>query len=197
MGKREKGYSLMKDWECKEVKKYDFLYTNDYKTAHARRISKWASKVVPGALDKDHKILDIGCGFAPLSRKEKYVSIDFSQKAIDRAKELNPEAELHCLSIFELPLWEADIVFCRGVMEHIPKEEVLSVFKRLSEIKASIFLFSIDYQPTKQKDHEGNDPHVTLWPPEKWISQMAKCFEIKETYLRKDRSVFIYAKRLQ
>ena len=186
----------MYKWEIEEVKKYDYLYKNGYPVGPVKSFLRWINEVCPDALSEDKMVLDVGCGSAPMARNNKYIGFDFCAEAIKNARKKNPDALLFNCSVSDFYVEEyatVDTIFCCDVMEHIPAAEVNRTLEKIASFGGKEILFSIAYKPAGQKDHEGNDPHVTLLAPEIWVAKLSRYFNIKKTYLRKERNLFVYS----
>lgn len=201
MGTGKEGNTIMEDWERQQVKKYEYLFATDERydlNNIFRDILAFTSSLTPDILGPGYQILDIGCGRGPFARPFNYVGIDFSEEAIKCAKAASPEADLRCMGISELPLNEEfDTIVCTDVMEHIPEKQVANILKKVQDQGAENIIFSICYKPTRQKDHEGNDPHITIKPSHEWVTLLENYFKVVRFENRANRNLFVYCERLQ
>ena len=87
------------------------------------------------------KILEIGCNKGYLlkvfldSGFEQLFGIDLSQDDIAKAKFLNPKAKFECVDAFAYLDNESntfDVVILKAVLEHIPKDEVMPLLKKIN-----------------------------------------------------------------
>ena len=188
----------MKDWEEAEVKKYDFLYKNNYPVGPVKSFLRWINEICPEALSDNKFILDIGCGSAPLARVNNYVGIDFCKEAINKAKKLHKTENLFCMPISEFDETKYNIVtvFCCDMLEHIPIDQIDPTLSKIASVNASEVLLSIAYEPVNQKDHEGNYQHITLLSLGTWLRILSHYFDIQKSFLRKERNLFVYAHRI-
>ncbi len=83
------------------------------------------------------RILDVGCGAGVLShhltRFGRVTGIDFSEPAIELARDLVPQATFHAGALDEVPLsGEFDLVTLFDVLEHVPAGEREPFFARIA-----------------------------------------------------------------
>lgn len=98
----------------------------------------------------DESIVDLGCGIGAFAKYlkqfgfKKYVGIDFSEKAIDRAKERFPEYRFICGNLItdKVPkkiIKKGNVFVCFEVLEHIENDK--EIIKCIPE--NSLFIFSV------------------------------------------------------
>jgi 2-polyprenyl-3-methyl-5-hydroxy-6-metoxy-1,4-benzoquinol methylase len=96
---------------------------------------------VASYIDKDLKILDLGCGPGQFARMlfdmglKNYRGIDFSAEAIRLAKKTG--GNFVCDDILKCDYGDYDIVVCLETLEHIPGD--LAVIRRIKKGKKIIF----------------------------------------------------------
>lgn len=163
---------------------YNAIYkkSDSYKLhwSKSRYVKLW--EAVLAHLDLKKSILDIGCGpgqFANMCLEKgvkHYDGIDFSQTAIDKAKETNKvfkNATFFCRDLFKTTLEVSDncqIVICE-TLEHIENDiQLLASIKELNP--GTPFVFTV---PTF------NDPgHVRFYKtPEEWKKRFEKVVTIE------------------
>lgn len=129
---------------------------------------------------KDLTCLDIGCGHGILGKKfKKYVGVDISDFVIRKNKEKYPELKFYHKDILNLPnLGKFDIVIAIDVLEHFPEEIIEDYLKKIAEIEAKTFLFSICCRGSGFKSFNGEDLHTCIKTKEEWLILLKEYFEI-------------------
>jgi 2-polyprenyl-3-methyl-5-hydroxy-6-metoxy-1,4-benzoquinol methylase len=125
---------LSSDWKTKYNNDYMRLQylagEMDYKERKEIVIDCSRFKWLLKKIDKEDKILDVGCSeglFLAGLKENDYnnlVGIDVSDKAIEVAKANNKEVDFYCLKGEEMDQIDDDVfdtVFCLQVLEHVPK----------------------------------------------------------------------------
>lgn len=84
-----------------------------------------------------------------------------------------------------LPDKKFDIVICTDVLEHVPEEDLPTLFENIfSRAKTFVFL-TVCCREAKKKLPDGRNCHVTIKPMDWWRAEAmkyAKCnFELRET----------------
>lgn len=82
------------------------------------------------------RILELGCGSGLLATRlleagaRSYAGFDFSSKAIERAKSLNPSngASFDVMNVDALPPQDVDIVFSLGLLDWLTDHQIRKVF---------------------------------------------------------------------
>lgn len=89
-------------------------------------------------------IVDFGCGYGRLSENfspKKYIGIDLNPKAIEKAKENNPEYKYYEVDInSEYP--KCDVIFAHTVFLHNDDQTLINILKRLNESKCEHIIVS-------------------------------------------------------
>jgi hypothetical protein len=89
-----------------------------------------------------------------------------------------------------MPDGEFDLVICTDVMEHIPKDSLRVVLKKI-KLKSNNVIFGISTIPARQKFSDGTNAHITLMPKDEWIKYLKGVgFRIGET-ITEDNNGFI------
>jgi len=105
---------------------WDTLYAKEIATQFGRPDEqRW--DYILGHIGRHDKVLDFGCGWAeallymiPKRPYAKFVGIDYSSVAIDKAKELLPNVEFYCKdSLDELVTMDIDVITIQHTLEHI------------------------------------------------------------------------------
>ena len=106
----------------------------------------------------EKRVLDAGCGDGWYSAKisesgcEKVHGIDYSEKAIEFAKIIVPDAIFKKASITDIPYEDNffDVIFSFQVLEHIPPEELNKAIKEISRVLTTdgVLVFSV---PSKRR----------------------------------------------
>lgn len=108
-------------------------------------------------------VVEYGCGQSLL-----YKTLDLNGIEFHRYDPAIP-------GISELTVNHADFVINTDVMEHIPGSDVDKVLENLRNISGNIF-FNISTRPARQILPNGENAHCTVWPAEKWISEIRRFF---------------------
>lgn len=108
----------------------------------AFRESYWEHRLKPlGAIDPSSKVMDVGCGNSDLllylksKGLKNLAGVDISHEMIDVARSLMPEATLllaDAVEHFESHTSSYDLIFANHLMEHLPKEKVIDLFKAIA-----------------------------------------------------------------
>jgi len=107
-----------------------------------KRSKPWreAKFLVENYLQKEEKVLDLGCGAGQWfelfqEKKADYFGIDFSEKLIEIAKKRYPQGKFRVASIFNIPFPDNffDKVYAIALFHHIPSKKLR--IKALVEIK--------------------------------------------------------------
>jgi trans-aconitate 2-methyltransferase len=100
-------------------------------------------KVIKAGLEKDHHILEIGCGIGTVSqllarkaKKGKVLAVDISPESIARAKEIwakleNLDFEISDMKGFHKPGTTFDFIILPDVLEHIPENDHPGLFETI------------------------------------------------------------------
>lgn len=98
---------------------YDDLFKKDTDMSRYNDILKMIGDTVA-----DMKVLDIGCGLAELSKYVKnYSGFDFSEGAINKAKENNKDLDVWVGNAYDLESYkEADVYVATEVLEHLKND---------------------------------------------------------------------------
>lgn len=142
------------------------------------------------------KILDVGCGEGKVIKrvgngKIKFVGIDISREAVEKARKENRGEKFLVGDIFEadrLVKGDFDLVMCLEVLEHLEKpKKALGVLKK---IKSRWFLFSVPYEPwfslgnllmLKNVTRLGSDKdHKQKWGKKEFRKLVGRYFKVKE-----------------
>ena len=125
-----------------------------------RRVIEIITEYIPHSKN----LLDIGCGdgrFCYEAKEIEYrVGIDFSNRAIEWARMLNPDCLFHTEPISSLLHFREffDTVVCIDTLEHIPFEEVHEFLAQMGQcIKPggfAIFTIPSDYYPVEPKHYQ-------------------------------------------
>lgn len=129
---------------------------------------------------KARTILEVGCGaghnltrLREISNLEVY-GIDINKKALEHANKLYSFAKFQEGSIFDIPFPDnfIDLVFCRGVLIHIPPEDRLKAMKEMLRVSKKNIL-TLEYD-VEEKDEFSE---MVEWQGEKdrlWRINMKK-----------------------
>jgi 2-polyprenyl-3-methyl-5-hydroxy-6-metoxy-1,4-benzoquinol methylase len=119
-------------------------------------IEKVISLLSPGT-----EILDIGCGAGQKTRYLhkhgfKVTGADFSEEMIKIAREQLPGAEFRVLDLYEVDTIgkQFDCVFAQAVFLHIPKKDVLEIFKKIKTILKNGGLFYVAVKELREGSPE-------------------------------------------
>lgn len=106
--------------------------------------------------------LDVGCGIGLMSawlatKVSRVVGVDVSPRSIEVCRQLHPDGEFHVRVIPAEPFPEGpfDLVTLIDVLEHIPRDELQSVFARLSEVVAEDAVLAINLPSRLFAQQEG------------------------------------------
>lgn len=120
-------------------------------------------------------VLDVGCAYGYIVRHLLDMGIpamgcDISKYCEKRAEEIIPDAFCLC------PAWDLgfqdksfDVIYCEGVLEHVPEDKVDKVFKEFARV-ADRFYLQVSF--IHHKDAEKEVGHVCLQTPEWWYNKM-------------------------
>ena len=100
-------------------------------------------------LPKGSTVLDVGCGAGKgckfIGEKGlKVVGVDFSEKMVEIAQGLAPEADVSVLDIYDLDTLAQtfDGVFAKAILLHVPKKDIPLVFEKLvRKVKVGGYLY--------------------------------------------------------
>ncbi|HVV15209.1 MAG TPA: class I SAM-dependent methyltransferase [Candidatus Paceibacterota bacterium] len=130
----------------------DWFKDHNDDTWWIERTDKLISLLPPHA-----KVLDIGCGAGHKSayfagKGFEVVGGDFSEEMIKIAREQVPGAEFKVLDLYELDTLteKFDCVFAQAVFLHIPKKDVLGIFRKVKEILREGGLFYIAVKEARE-----------------------------------------------
>jgi len=135
--------------------------------AHEERVKRLINITHPKS------VLDVGCAYGFIVRRLleggiHAMGVDISKWCEEKAKTIIPEHFVRTsaddLSMFRDK--EFDVLYCEGVLEHIPEDKlakVMSEFERVSERRYLQMSFSF------HKDVEKEYGHVTLKEPWEWF----------------------------
>ena len=125
------------------------------------------------------KGLDVGCGRAngvQYAREQGYevYGCDISSGAVKCWKERGVEEYCKVASADKLPYKdnEFDLVLCSEVMEHIPEDNVLNIFKEIGRVGSDKFIFTIALVPESIPVAGIVQSHICLESPEWWIEKI-------------------------
>ena len=136
------------------MKKYDYdqIQPGYYDKVHQRNKgvqSRWHHhkfEMLSKSMPTKGKVLDIGCGPGTFVGSLKSqnpqlncVGIDFSKQQIQYARQAYPQAEFHCIDIYDRNiepdfLQAFDTIAIIEVIEHIDRSEAIAMLKRTREL---------------------------------------------------------------
>lgn len=99
-------------------------------------------------------LLDYGCG------KARY----HKQPLVTNTTLYDPYFEPYS----KLPTGTFDMVICTDVLEHVPEKEVPNIVADLINYTDKVLFLAISTKPAKKKFSNGENVHLTVWPPKKW-----------------------------
>lgn len=180
----------MQEWEKVEDDKYSDLYENGYPDGDPEKLPKWAKT------DYNGSVLDLGCGKGRLSLMySNYIGVDVAASVIAMNKEKYPNKEfIHCgMSEVNEILSDRkfDLVVCADVIEHLPPDEVVSVIKHIGHIDANLFLFGVSTRASRLLAKNGDNLHLTVMPPKKWIEIFEKYYKILDWHMANTSLIYI------
>jgi ubiquinone/menaquinone biosynthesis C-methylase UbiE len=136
------------------------------------------------------KVLDVGCGEGIVYRAMRergwsgdWSGFDFSQEAVEFAKQASPEAQWRQASAYEMPYPDKsfELIFSSQVFEHLPNPA--GPLRECARVAAKQMLISVPLEPyfrtltwLSVNLKIGGDPgHVNFWSPakfRKFVSQV-------------------------
>lgn len=180
----------MKDWEVIEDGKYSDLYENGYPDGDPDLLTTW------GQVALDTSILDLGCGNGRLSTIYKnYTGIDVASSVIEINKKKYPDKEfMHCglseaTEVFKDKTF--DTVVCADVIEHLPPDHVVGIIEKISEINSDNFLFGVSTRASRLLAKNGDNLHLTVWPPNKWLEIFGTHYKIVNWQMKNPNLIYI------
>lgn len=159
------------------------------------KISSLLARVQPS------KILEVGCGegdIVSLALKQTNSSIlatDISAKVLDEAQQAinDPRVKFEQLNILNIPVtekYQADLVVCCEVLEHLEDPE--AGLDRLHELTTSRCILSVPREPLWRimnmargaflKDLGNTPGHLQHWSKNAFISFVSRRFTIEEVF---------------
>jgi len=124
------------------------------------------------------KGLDVGCGRAngvEHARGEGYDvhGCDIAESAIKCWIERGVNDYCSVCTGTDMPYEdnEFDVVLCSEVMEHVPEDDVLSMFKEILRVGSNLFIFTISLIPEKIPLAGYIQTHITVKPPNWWFKK--------------------------
>jgi len=124
---------------------------------------------------KPKSVLDVGCAFGYIVMYLVFFGIpamgcDISKYAQQKAKEIIPDRFVLC------PAWDLkfpdkcfDLIYCEGVLEHIPEDKIEKVFSEFVRV-ADRYYLQISF--SNHKDVEKEYGHVLLKDHNWWFNRM-------------------------
>jgi len=120
-------------------------------------------------------VLEVGCAYGYTVRH--LLNFGIEAKGCDISKWCEGKALYVIPGLFtRCPAWDLkyadksfDLIYCEGVLEHIPEKKIEKVFKEFERVGDRFYL-QISFP-----EHEGASEqygHLTLKPPEWWIERM-------------------------
>jgi SAM-dependent methyltransferase len=165
-------------------------YTNAWKCgAEGQSKTAWyVFNYLKNTLDKNYKILDLGCGnglVVELLKQEGYntIGVDITLEGLKQYTPMikfTPEIKLtpKIENYFEAPLWKLpfennqfNFTFSSDVLEHIPEELVEQSIKEIIRITNRRTFHCI---ATFRDNRKGYNFHLTVKPIEWWREQFNK-----------------------
>lgn len=144
---------------------------------------------------KPQSVLDVGCGEGFTLQKlrenkigEKLVGIDFSDRAIQIGKKLNPGISLKPGTIYDIPFKDNsfDLVICSEVLEHLEHPE--KALLELRRVTKKNCIISVPHEPWfmlanflrgKNISRLGNDiEHIQHWSKDEINETVKKYLEV-------------------
>lgn len=136
---------------------------------HADRVKKLI------AITRPQSVLDVGCAYGYMVRHLLWRHVtaygcDISKYCADKSMEIIPGHFKLC------PAWELqfndksfDVIYCEGVLEHIPEERIKQVFAEFERV-ASRFYLQISFENHENaKETEG---HLCMHDASWWFHHM-------------------------
>ncbi|QPK63430.1 class I SAM-dependent methyltransferase [Methylomonas sp. LL1] len=153
---------------------------------------KHLQRIIP--LNKDMNILELGCGngrwavsLAPLVNH--YTGIDFSETAIDIARECIKDIGLDNIVFYKIPAMEFqadkyfDIIYFSGVTQYLQDDEIIKILSNLKPyLKQSTII--IDRSTLNYKTREISDlqNYYSIYRTPHELSELFNTFEFKKYY---------------
>lgn len=188
---------------------YKNLIYNNYHTFHTKKLY---GKTNPDSIRKQFKywqyffsdflpknkfikILDVGCGdggFVLWLQEKGYsntIGIDISTEMINLSKSMNIKSTFqdNMFDHLRINKNKYDLIFCRDVLEHLPKEEVVEILRLFNEsLKASgdvIIQVPNGYSPNYGKIFYSDFTHETLFS-ESALNQITQVAGFNSLYIK-------------
>ncbi len=175
----------MEDIYLNEVKKYDYLFQNNYEYGNPDPDDPRfvIAKTLLGKIINNQKIIDVGVGsgtfYKQISSHYDTWGIEPSRAAIEKFYPNDPKVKngfAHNLpKLFDIN--EFDTVISLEVLEHIPPAKILENLTSFYYIGKKYFIFSV---ANHEDIIDGLDLHINLKSFSEWDEIFSKLFIIKE-----------------
>lgn len=172
------------DLAQQERDKYETMWeNNDYRKFSPGERFIWPflmeARPLPGSTIFD---FGVGCGRAALFFLKAGFDVwgvDIADNCLDPevAPELSDRLLVACLWDDDLPLGQADYIYCTDVMEHIPEDKVDAVLKNIAKHSKQAFL-NISFVDDEFGETIGETLHLTVHDFKWWIEKLEKYFNI-------------------
>lgn len=140
--------------------------------------------LIKGVTYDGKNIADVGCGpgyllmsihnrFSPLS----LTGFDFSESALDIARNVVPDAKFYCLDIYDGTNLKFDITLCTELLEHLLYPD--RALKNLLGMIGAAGTLLITVPNGRTDTYEG---HINFWSPESWevfIQNLCAGFDVE------------------
>lgn len=145
-----------------------YVYYEDF-PAHKARAEKLISITRPTS------VLDVGCAYGYIVRHLSKAGVyahgcDVSEYCKKKAEIIIPGKFRKC-NAWELPYVDNcfDLIYCEGVLEHIPEDKIEQVFSEFARVGSRCYL-QVSFDSHQGVDMEPG--HLTLKPPQWWYDRM-------------------------
>lgn len=154
--------------------------------------------------DAHRSVLDVGCGTGATVRYHREIGgkdawgVDFAQPATKYWRELGVDKYCVIGSAEELPFKSDsfDVVTCMDVLEHIPEQNVQSVFREMKRVGRRDFLFIIALTEAAIKmPHDGSEPHICVKSPRWWLDQIHGVGLKMPPHIKYNHAINIFAQK--
>ena len=151
------------------------LHNNTNYGANNHSVNERMLKVIAALANQKlcKSVLDYGCGKGLLVRDLK--------RKLGQAIQINgydpgvPE--------YDAPYFQADVVTCFDVLEHIEQQSIDSVLNDISSQTAGLFICIIDLLPAQKKLPDGRNAHLLIAPPGWWLDKLTHTFKLGHYFI--------------